>query len=94
MTREQLRDVILHLLWEIAPEAELGNLSPDEPLCDVLQLDALDFLSFVIAVHETLGVDVPEKDYPQLGTLGGCIDYLARARGERDIPTPGNLPRS
>jgi acyl carrier protein len=92
MTREQLRDVILHLLWEIAPEAELGNLSPDEPLCDALQLDAFDFLSFVIGVHETLQVDVPERDYPQLGTLRGCIDYLARARGERAIPTPGNRP--
>jgi hypothetical protein len=26
---------------------------------------------------------VPEGDYPQLGTLGGCVDYLARARGEQ-----------
>ena len=83
MTREQLRDVILHLLREIAPEAEIRNLSPDDPLCDALQLDALDFLNFVIAVHETLRVDVPERDYPQLATLSGCVDYLARARGER-----------
>jgi acyl carrier protein len=83
MTHEQLRDVVLHLLREIAPEAELRNLSPDDRLCDALQLDALDFLNFVIAVHETLRVDVPERDYPQVATLGGCIDYLARARGER-----------
>lgn len=83
MTRAQLRDVILHLLREIAPEAEIGNLSPEDPLCDALQLDALDFLNFVIAVHETLRVDVPERDYPQLATLSGCVDYLARARGER-----------
>jgi acyl carrier protein len=94
MTREQLRDVILHLLREIAPEVEPRSFSPDERLCDALQLDALDFLNFVIAVHETLRVDVPERDYPQLGTLGGCVDYLARARGERDIPAPGNRPAS
>jgi acyl carrier protein len=83
MTREQLRDVILHLLREVAPEADLRHLSADERLCDALQLDALDFLNFVIAVHETLRVDVPEHDYAQLGTLGGCVDYLERARGER-----------
>jgi len=82
MTREQLRDVILHLLREVAPETEPSNLSPDDRLCEALQLDALDFLAFVIAVHETLRVDVPEGDYPQLATLGGCVDYLARARGE------------
>jgi acyl carrier protein len=93
MTREQLRDVVLHLLREIAPDAELGNLSPHDRLCDALQLDALDFLNFVIAVHETLRVDVPESDYPQLATLGSCVDYLAGARGER-IPTPGNRPAS
>ena len=83
MTREQLRDVILHLLQEIAPDAEVRKLSPDDRLRDALQLDPLDFLNFIIAVHETLRVDVPEGDYPQLGTLRGCVDYLARARGER-----------
>jgi len=83
MTREQLRDVILHLLQELAPDAEVRKLSSDDGLRDALQLDALDFLSFIIAVHETLRVDVPEGDYPQLGTLGGRVDYLARARGER-----------
>ncbi len=94
MTREQLRDVILHLLREIAPEVELGHLSPDQRLADALQLDGLDFLSFVIAVHETLRVDVPERDYPQLATLGDCVDYVARARGEDDIPAVGNRPAS
>ena len=83
MTREQLRDVILHLLQEIAPETEVRHPSPDDRLRDALQLDALDFLNLIIAVHETLRVDVPEDDYPQLATLGGCVDYLARARGER-----------
>jgi len=83
MTPEQLRDVVLHLLHEVAPGAAIGDLSPDDRLSDALQLDALDFLSFIIAVHETLGVDVPERDYPQLATLGGCVDYLAGARGER-----------
>ena len=83
MTREQLRDVVLHLLREIAPDAELGDLSPDDRLCEALQLDAVDFLNFVIAVYETLRVDVPEADYPELATLGGCVDYLARARGEQ-----------
>jgi acyl carrier protein len=69
-------------LQEIAPETNLRNLSPDDRLRDVLQLDALDFLNFIIAVHETLRVDVPEGDYPQLATLDGCVDYLARARRE------------
>jgi hypothetical protein len=29
----------------------------------------MDFLNFVIALHEWLGVEIPEADYPQLVTL-------------------------
>jgi acyl carrier protein len=79
MTREQVRDVILQLLHEVAPEADVHDVSPDADLCKTLLVDSLDFLNFVIAVHETLRIDVPQADYPELATLRGCIDYLTRA---------------
>jgi hypothetical protein len=31
----------------------------------------------MIALHESLGVDVPEHDYAKLSTLNGAVDYLA-----------------
>ncbi len=80
MTLEQLRDVTLHLLGEIAPEARRRDLAPDEPLGEALGLDTIDVLNFVIALHDTFGVDVPESDYAQLDTLHGCVRYLARTR--------------
>lgn len=36
----------------------------------------MDLLNFVIGLHERAGVDVPEADHPQLGTLDGCVAYL------------------
>ncbi len=36
----------------------------------------MDFLNFITALHEALGVDIPEADYPRLATLAGCIEYL------------------
>jgi acyl carrier protein len=80
VTAEQLRDVTLHLLRELVPEARCRDLAPDEPLGEALGLDAIDMLNFVIAVHDTFGIDVPESDYSQLDTLGGCVRYLARRR--------------
>jgi acyl carrier protein len=47
---------------------------------DQLDIDSMDFLNFVIAVHEALHVEIPEADYPKLATLNGCVEYLA-ARG-------------
>jgi acyl carrier protein len=79
MTRGQLREVILYLLHEVAPEVQLQDLSPGENLCDALGLDSFDFLNFIVAVHETLRIDVPANEYSALATLGDCINYLTRA---------------
>jgi acyl carrier protein len=36
----------------------------------------MDFLNFIIAIHRRLGVDIPEIDYPKLGTLNGAFAYI------------------
>lgn len=83
MTRDELRQLILETLSTVAPEAELGALTDDEPLRDQLDLDSVDHLRFVQALHERLGVGIPEVDYPKLGTLGACVAYLAKSTGAR-----------
>lgn len=85
MTGEELRRVILRVLGEIAPEADLSVLKPDVSLRDQLDLDSMDVLNFVIGLHETLRVDIPEADYPQLLTVNGAMQYLAAAL---DSPRP------
>ncbi len=77
---ESLRLKILALLGEIAPEADPQTLKPHVNLRDQLDLDSMDFLNFVIALHKEFQVDIPESDYPKLDTLNGCIAYLAKAR--------------
>ena len=36
----------------------------------------MDFLNFLVALSKKTGVDVPEKDTPQLFTLDGAVAYL------------------
>jgi acyl carrier protein len=36
----------------------------------------MDSLNFVVGLHSTLGVEIPESDYPKLATLDGCVEYL------------------
>lgn len=81
MTETELRRTVLETLGEIAPEADLEAVPPDADLREELDLDSMDFLNFVIALHEKLGVDIPEADYPQLGTLDGAVGYLAARCG-------------
>jgi acyl carrier protein len=77
MTEAELRKTVLDTLGDIAPEADLGALPPDKDFREELDIDSMDFLNFVIALHEKLGVDIPEADYPRLLTLGGAIAYLS-----------------
>jgi hypothetical protein len=40
----------------------------------------MDFLILVDELHEQTGVEIPERDYPQLASVEGCVAYLAARR--------------
>ncbi len=76
MTETELRETVRRVLAGIAPEADLDHLAPDASLREELDLDSMDFLRFVVGLHEALGVDIPEADYRRLATLQGSVAYL------------------
>jgi acyl carrier protein len=87
VTRDELRAAALRVLGGIAPEADLAALDPGADLREWLDLDSMDFLNFLVGLHEATGIDVPESDYARLSTLEACVAYLAAAGGT--IARPG-----
>ena len=77
MTADEIRAAVLRALSEVAPEADPATLRPDVNLRDQLDIDSMDFLNLVIAIHEELQVDIPEADYARLQTVDDFVDYLA-----------------
>lgn len=77
MTEEQARALIISELGNIAPEADFDEIDAGDDLREALDIDSLDFLNFITALHKKTGVNVPETDYRQLLTLKGAIAYLA-----------------
>ena len=77
MTRDEIKTAVLRALGEIAPEADLASVAPDVEFREQLDLDSMDVLNFVVGLHASLGVTIPESDYPKLATLDGCVEYLA-----------------
>jgi acyl carrier protein len=45
-------------------------------LREQIDLDSIDLLNLMIAIHEATGVDIPEADYPKMASLDGCVVYL------------------
>lgn len=80
MNDDELRAALLVLLKSIAPELEEGELRPDRALRNQVDLDSMDWLKFLTAVHERFKVDIPEADYAQLVKLNDIVAYL-RQRG-------------
>ncbi len=98
MTPDDIRREVLEALSAIAPEIDPASIEPEVNFRDQLDLDSMDFLNFVLALHERLGVDIPEADYPRLLTLDGAVAYLAaklaapgRAAGSK--PAARDRPR-
>ncbi|HXZ88165.1 MAG TPA: phosphopantetheine-binding protein [Candidatus Binataceae bacterium] len=75
------KSMICEILGSIAPEADFSTLGGSEDLREALDLDSMDFLNFVIALHERTGIDIPEVDYPKLRTLDGAVLYLSARQG-------------
>ena len=76
MNEANIRAVLHEELNNIAPEVNLATIDPAADLREALDIDSMDFLNFIIAVHHRLGVDIPELDYPKLVTLNGAVAYL------------------
>jgi acyl carrier protein len=71
-----LREIVLRVLGEVAPDADTAALEPDDDFRQRLDLDSMDHLNFVVGLHEATGIDIPERDYGKLTTVRGAVAYL------------------
>ena len=78
LTDARAREAVADALLRIVPDADLDEVGDDGVLRSELELDSLDFLSFVERLSSTTGVRIDEDDYPQLRTMRSCIAFLTR----------------
>ena len=76
MTKDEVKQVVLDIIADIAPDEDLSNVKPDVRLRDQMQLDSMDFLDIVMELRKRHGIEVPDADCLQLATLDRCGEYL------------------
>lgn len=81
MDTEQARGTIVAAINAVAPDAPIDEVRGDDDLFEVLEIDSIDLLNIVVAVHERTGIEIPERDYGKLSTLDDFAAYLAGAAG-------------
>jgi acyl carrier protein len=77
MTRDEIRHAIIEELSALAPETNPASLQDGEDIREALDLDSMDMLNLMIALHRRLEVEIPDEDAGQFATLAGALDYIA-----------------
>lgn len=72
----ELSTIVKEEINNIAPEVDLSTVDPTADLREAVDIDSMDFLNLITALHKRTGIDVPEIDYPKLLTLSGMLAYF------------------
>jgi acyl carrier protein len=77
MTASNVRQIVLDIIADIAPDEDVTTLDDAKSLREQLDLDSMDFLDIVMELRKRHKVEVPQEDYPKLATLESCVSYLS-----------------
>ncbi len=76
MTASEIREAILEILGDIAPDEDLSNLKEEVPFREQLELDSMDFLDIVMELRKRYRVQIPEEEYTELASMASTVKYL------------------
>ena len=76
MSPAEIKESILDILSDIAPDDDLSDLKDDVPFREQLELDSMDFLDIVMELRKRYRVQVPEGDYGELRSMASTVAYL------------------
>lgn len=76
MTPAEIREEVLDILSDIAPDEDLSKLDDNVRFREQLELDSMDFLDIVMELRKRHRIQVPEDDYVNLASMSSTVAYL------------------
>jgi len=76
MTAAEIRETVLDILANIAPDEDLSQLKDDVSFREQLELDSMDFLDIVMELRKRHRIQIPEDDYVELASMRSTVKYL------------------
>ena len=83
MTADEVKQIVIDIINEIAPDEDTSDLKGEVSLREQMDLDSMDFLDIVMELRKQHGIEVPEADYPELASLDSCAAYLTPKFNEK-----------
>jgi acyl carrier protein len=76
MSPAEIREEIIDILSDIAPDENLDELVDEKNFREQLELDSMDFLDIVMELRKRHRVQIPEEDYGNLASMHSTVTYL------------------
>jgi acyl carrier protein len=76
MKPAEIREEVLDILADIAPDEDLSQLDDGVAFREQLELDSMDFLDIVMELRKRYRVQIPEEDYGNLASMSSTVTYL------------------
>ena len=76
MQRPEIREAIVNILSEIAPDEDYAGLKDDVSFREQLSMDSMDMLDIVLELRKRFKIQIPEADYPHLDSMNSTLAYL------------------
>jgi acyl carrier protein len=76
MSPAEIREEVLDILRDIAPDEDLSLLDDEKRFREQLELDSMDFLDIVMELRKRHRIQIPEDDYINLASMNTTVAYL------------------
>ena len=76
MNTAEIREEVLEILRDIAPDEDLSQLDDNVRFREQLELDSMDFLDIVMELRKRHRIQIPEDDYLNLASMASTVAYL------------------
>jgi acyl carrier protein len=76
MTPSEIREEVIDILSDIAPDQDLSQLDDARTFREQLELDSMDFLDIVMELRKRHRIQIPEDDYLNLASMNSTVKYL------------------
>jgi acyl carrier protein len=76
MTAGEIREAVIAILSDIAPDEDLSTLADDKSFREQLEMDSMDFLDIIMELRKRYRIQIPEEEYPQLASMASTVAYL------------------
>ena len=76
MTSAEIREEVIDILSDIAPDQDLSQLDDAKSFREQLELDSMDFLDIVMELRKRHRIQIPEDDYINLASMDSTVKFL------------------